>query len=393
MAGIAAAGALTARASATPAGATAGAPARAPAWELALATPDDDAALRALLRRSVIPGAVRIAFTREPHYGAGDALAGAEEVTLVARRAGAVVAMGRCSVHTLHRNGQLQRVGYLGELRVLPGTPSTARLLRDGYALLAESVAARQVDGVVTSIATDNAHARRILERGQRFGLPAYRPFAPLVTLVMPVPARARGGPSPGPAHASTVPADALTAFLQRHAIAGQLTLSWDAARWAALAAHGITPASFAVVEREGHVAAAAAVWDQRPFRQTVIDGYGGALRVVRPWLNVVQRLRGAPPLPPPGAVLAQGAVLGATVPDPRDWPALWRALERHAAARGVAWLAITRGANDPQLPALRALRRARTYHTTLYDVAWRDRRSWGAPWDARPVRPEVGLL
>ena len=37
--------------------------------------PEDDAALRALLRASVVPGAVRVAFTREPRYAAGEGLA------------------------------------------------------------------------------------------------------------------------------------------------------------------------------------------------------------------------------------------------------------------------------------------------------------------------------
>jgi hypothetical protein len=230
-----------------------------------------------------------------------------------------------------------------------------------------------------------------VLERGRRFGLPAYRALAPLVTLVAPVMRAAhttRAATGQGP-----IDLDALTSFLQRHAADGQLTLGWDAARWAALAAHGITPAAFSVVQRAGRIVAAAAAWDQRPFRQTVIDGYTGALRVARPWLNVVQRLRGAPPLPSPGKVLAQGALLGATVPDARDWPALWHALQARAAAAGLAWLAVTRDANDPQLPALRHLLQAREYRTTLYEVAWRDRPSWPEAWDDRPFRPEVGLL
>jgi len=363
----------------------------APPWELSLAGAGDDAALRTLLRRSVMPGPVRVAFTREPHYAAADGLAGAEDFTLVARRAGAVLGMGRCSIHTLHRNGQPQRLGYLGELRVLPGTASSARLLRDGYSALVEMASRTRVDGYVTSIATDNQRARRVLERGRRFGLPSYRPLAPLVTLVAPVRRRStarRAAEAPGPCDP-----DALTDFLQRHAREGQLSLSWDAARWTALARHGITPASFTVVQEGGRIVAAAAVWDQRAFRQTVIDGYAGALQLTRPWINVVQRLRGAPPLPPPGAVLAQGALLGATVPDPRDWPALWHGLQARAVAAGVSWLAVTRDANDPQLDALRRLLRPREYRTTLYEVSWPDRPSWPGAWDARPFRPEVGLL
>ena len=44
---------------------------------VALATPADEADVRALLRNTVMPGAVRVAFTREPDYFAGEGLAGA----------------------------------------------------------------------------------------------------------------------------------------------------------------------------------------------------------------------------------------------------------------------------------------------------------------------------
>ncbi len=378
MAGIAALGELSAR--------------RAPAaaWELSLASPDDDADLRALLRRAVIPGAVRVAFTREPQYAAGEGVAGARDVTVLARRAGEVVGMGRCTVRTLHRNGALRRIGYLGELRIAPGTSAAARLLRDGYGRLTAAVADTGVEGFITSIATDNVRARRVLEFGPRMGLPEYRPLASLVTLVAPV--RRRTPRVADDAAAAGDPADA-TQFVRDHAREAQLTLPWDDAQWPALHAHDVAPHDMCVARRDGRIVAAAAVWDQRPFRQTVIDGYAGALQLTRPLLNVIQRLRGLPPLPHPGHILAQGALLGVTVPHARDWPSLWRALQQRAAVQGLSWLTLTRDASDPQLSALRTLLRARAYHTVLYEVVWHDRPSWPDRWDGRRFAPEVGLL
>jgi hypothetical protein len=284
----------------------------------------------------------------------------------------------------------LERVGYLGELRIAPGTPSSARLLRDGYALLADSVSSFGVAGFFTSIASDNLRARRVLERGPRLGLPVYRPLASLVTLVAPV--RRPAAADPDALVADAEPEES-TAFVRDHARRAQLTLPWNDGQWAALGAHAALPRDMCVVRRGGAIVAAAAVWDQRSFRQTVIDGYDGSLRVTRPLVNVVQRLRGLPPLPAGGSVLAQGALLGATVPHPQDWAALWRKLQRRAAASGLQWLTLTRDARDPHLAALRSLMRAREYHTTLYDVAWPDRPSWHDGWDGRRFAPEVGLL
>jgi hypothetical protein len=354
-----------------------------PATEFALAQPDDDAELRALLRRSVIPGAVRIAFTREPNYFGDAGLAGRDDVTLTARRAGQLVGMGRCSVHTLFRNGRPRRIGYLGELRVDPRLPATPRMLRDGYQFLSRHVSA---DGFFTSIASDNERARRVLERGAAFGLPAYEKLCDLVTLVAPVRTSSRRP------DATTREGD-LVPFLANSARQSHLTLAWTADQWRALAGHGIRPQSFAIAHHHGRIAGAAAIWDQRRFRQTVVDGYTGGLSIARPLINTMQMLRGCAPLPPPGSVLAQGVLLGAGVVDPDDWRLLWPALEARAAAMELQWLAIARDARDADLPVLRRLLRAREYRTALYAVAWHDGPSWPEPWDTRYFRPEVALL
>lgn len=364
----------------------------APAEGVSAFTPEHDAALRALLRASVIPGSVRVAFTREPSYTAGEGLAGATDHTVIAHQGGALVGVGRCSILPLHRNGQPQRVGYLGELRVVPGTPRAVRLLRAGYTALSHAVRGEQAHAFFTSITSDNGRARRVLEHGGRMGLPSYRPLAALVTLIAPVRQGALASTSETGAPCTPDEQDELLDFLDRQAQGVHLSLSWSVERLQALAAHGVQLSDFIVVRRAGAIVGAAAVWDQRPFRQIVVDGYDRTLRLARPVANVALRLGARAPLPPPGSVLAQGALLGAAVVQPSDWSLLWPALQRQAAQQGLDWLSLSRDARAPELPTLRSLLHAREYHTTLYDVAL------GAPakhatWDARLVRPEVGLL
>ena len=48
-------------------------------------------------------------------------------------------------------------------------------------------------------------------------------------------------------------------------------------------------------------IVAAAALWNQRPFRQVRITGYAPWLRMVRPLANLGLSLLGYPELPPPG--------------------------------------------------------------------------------------------
>jgi hypothetical protein len=330
-----------------------------------------------------MPGSVRIAFTREPDYFAGDGLAGADDVTIVARRNGAVVGSGRCSIYPLARNGESCRIGYLGLLRVADATRQAATLLREGYELLGSEVQ-RRADAFFTSIATENTRARRVLERGGRLRLPCYEALCELVTIIAPVrrkPVTVR----------ERVDVGEVIEFLLPASRGFHLSLDWNAGMIGDLQRHGVDARDFVVLRRQGRIAGAAAVWDQRAFRQTVIAGYDGALATVRPMVNAVRVMRGRPALPAPGTVLAQAALLGATVRDPGHWPDLWREVQARAAERGVEWLTISRDARDPELPVLRRLARGREYRTILYDVTWAGGRK--ATWDQGLFRPEVGLL
>lgn len=352
---------------------------------VAVAEREDDAGLRRLLRESVIPGAVRVAFTREPDYFAADGLAGAEDLTIVAREGGRVTGSGRCSIYPLFRDGVRHRIGYLGLLRLAPEARESPRLIRDGYELLRQEVISR-ADGFFTSIASDNARARRVLELGGRLGLPAYRRLCDLVTLVAPVRKRTETSPEP-------VQLDGLIEFLAQDARRFQLSLAWDPTLLHDLARHDVSTRDFAVVRREGRIVACAAVWDQRAFRQTVIDGYEGALDTFRPIVDAMLVMRRRPRLPAPGSMLGQGMILGASVPDPRDWAELWPRLQCLASARGLSWVAIARDARDPDLAILRRLTRGREYRTTLYEVTWSGAERWPDSMDRHVFRPEVGLL
>lgn len=343
----------------------------------------DGAGLRALLRQGVMPGTVRLAMTREPDFFAADGLAGAEDVTVVARQDGAVSGMGRVSVLRLMKNGSARRIGYVGSLRVAPGLRESPRLIRAGYDLLARETPA--AEAWFTSIAADNHRARTVLEKGTRFGIPAYRALCALVTLVAP--ARAAVGARGGPAAQ-----EALSAFLAAQAARYHLALSWDDRVWTALRHHGLSPDDFVVVRQHGAIVAAGAVWDQRAFRQVIVDGYDSALRWGRPAVNLVLRLSGRSALPAPGSVLRSGSVFGAFVREPGLWAELWPLLQARAAASGLSWITLARDARDPELAVLRRIARAREYGTTLYDIALNPDVT-PASYDRRWFRPEVALL
>src|SRR6185436_9485087 len=87
-----------------------------------LATPDDDADLRRLLRENPIAGSISLSFEREPCYFDAAIVEGPFHQTIVARESdsGRVIAFGNRSVRPLFVNGQVQDIGYMSQLRVNP---------------------------------------------------------------------------------------------------------------------------------------------------------------------------------------------------------------------------------------------------------------------------------
>ena len=372
---------------------TAPAPTRRPV-RFAVAGPGDDAAIRQLLRASPLRGAISLSLEREPNYFLGSGLAGATDTTIVAYEHQRLVCMGRCTTRPCWFNGEVRRVGYLGELRLDPAARGSVDVVRQGYRFFQEHARPNPADFYFTSVAADNGRARRLLERGG-LGLPSYEFLSDYVTLLVPV--SRRPGPPPLPLVAAEArDLAALAAFLNTAARARQLAAAWTADGLAGLARHGLPLGDFYLLKDQGRIVACAALWDQRGFRQTVIRDYSPALAWSRPALNFAARLTGSPGLPPRGAVLAHAFVSPLVVlPDGGVTVAgLVRSLLPVAARRGLDFLTLGFPAGNAARPELERRFQCRTYASRLYRVRWSDGDGAGAfPPQAGPFHPEVALL
>jgi hypothetical protein len=370
-----------------------GADARVEGVEFAVATRADEAGLRALLRATPTRGgSVSLGFEREPDYFAGENAGGASDTTIVARREGRVVCMGRCSRRVVYVNGRRREAGYLGGLRLAPGTRGGLAVLRAGYAFFARLEAEQPAEFYYTSVASGNARARTVLESG-RVGLPKYEALADLTTVAWPV----RRGVGSG-RNQARVEEPELIEFLDAQARRQALAMPWTEETWAVLNRHGLGAEDFCVVRREGRIVAAGGVWDQSAWRQTVVAGYAGAAGWLRPVINGFARVAGRPGLPAVGERLRQACVHPLAVAEDAteaDVGVLLEKLERRAKAAGVEWLIASVATEDALRAVLARRSGAREYATRLYAV------TLPGPGTAKVdlelngqrVRPEAGLL
>lgn len=357
-----------------------------------VATRDDEPALRRLLRDNPMRGAITLTFEREPNYFVGTHLADADDTTIVAHDGPRLVCMGRCVTRTCSVNGLPRRVAYLGELRLDATAQGRFDILRGGYRFFHELQRTAPADVTFTSIAADNLRARRLLERGVPW-LPRYGFLTEFVTLLLPTrgtrPSVAANVPQPELDRAE------LVEFLNDHASRYQLAAWWTEEKLASLEHHGLGLEDFSVTRgHDGQIVAAAGLWDQRSFRQTVVRGYSPALALARPWMNLAARAFGTPHLPPVDRVLAHALVCPFALSSDASGrlPDLIAMLAGRAARLGLEYLTLGFAAGDPRLGALQDRFRHRAYLSRLYRVRWPED-AGSLALDARPFLPEIAFL
>lgn len=341
--------------------------------------PEDDAALRRLLRERPMEGAIRVALTREPSFAAAAAVEGERHHTFVAEdlERQRLLGFGCRSVRRVYHHGRPALVGYLSQLRAAPGA-SGLRRLRAGYRWLRATRRDDEAHFDLTTILADNRPARRLLERGLP-GLPVYRPLAEIETLILsvrPTPREAlrRRSGRPAPRRLSAQDLPAIVSHLQRELSTRPFAPVWEAKQLGpGGSARGLEASDLWGIEERGELVACGGIWDQRAFKQARVAGYAGWLGALRRPLNPFLRLVGQPMLPPPGTTLAMASIACFAVrgAEPERAIALLEALRLEARRRGLEQLAISLAEGDRLLAPIHRRFAARRYRSLLYAVCW----------------------
>ncbi|MFN7950659.1 MAG: hypothetical protein U0610_02955 [bacterium] len=367
-----------------------------------LADDADDAELRRLLRDNAMPGGISVAFHREPSFFRAVGIEGDAQQVIVGRDAAdpaRIRGVATRSTRTMWVNGQARRIGYLSGLRVDPAVRQSIWLAR-GYQKLRELHEADPVPVYVSTIIEDNALARSVLASG-RAGLPRYRDLGRLRTFSVHLAGRARGARVPGIAvePGSAERLGEIVACLARHGATRQFAPRWLAADFAGDSPRvpDLRPEDFRVALRGGRVVGTMARWDQSRFKQTVVVGYGGAMRWLRPLYGLAGRLLGFAPLPKPGLPFHYFHAAFASVDPGEDDPrAVFRLLLStlfdEARGKDYGFFMLGLHERDPLVGVLDEFRYT-PYDARIYAVHWPDGAAFADELDARPPAPEVSTL
>jgi hypothetical protein len=371
-----------------------------PGVRFAEAGPSDDADLRRLLRDNPVPGGFSLAFVREPDFFRAAAIEGDVNQGVIMRdeASGRLIGVGARAVRDGFVNGARERLGYLGQLRIDQAFRGRRGLLRGGFA---EVRRLHEADGAtrlyLTTIIEGAEAARRALTSG-RPGLPTYEARGRLCTLALPLWRRRRLAAPAGVRIRQAGDADLgdLVACLGRNLGRYQLAPAWSEDDLRSVArTPDLSSTDFWVAERAERVIGCVARWDQSGFKQTVVHGYRGALRLARPLVNLCAPLIGVPRLPAAGQPLPHAYLSHAAVDG--DDVEVWLALASRAfdASVGGPWSYLTFAFSDghPLLEPTRRAFRTLQYWSVIYVVYWEDGREAAARLDERVCQPELAIL
>jgi hypothetical protein len=365
-------------------------------FQIGLATPADDFAIRGLCRREAMPGNIVVTYEREPDFSLGCRVTGSEFQVLVARDSqdGEVVGVACRSTRTLFINGHAQRFGYLGQLRIDQRFRGRWLVSR-GFSLLKQLHERDPLPAYLVSIIEGNDEAETILVRKPRKSFPSFHPVANFCTLAISL-RRAKPQLNCHAEISSATPSQIpeLTRFLQAHGQQRQFFPVWTEAAFQQLTSLGVPIEDILVARRGGEIAGIAGLWDQGAYKQTIVQGYSGWVKAAAPVYNFGAHWFGRAALPRPGTKLrsAYAAFICIANDEAHIFAALLRELYSRARLRGFEYLLIGLDARDPLLPVARKYAHV-LYPSRLYLAEWPDGGHFHEQLDDRPAYVDIAAL
>jgi hypothetical protein len=350
---------------------------------LRLATSADDASLRNLLRENALPGSISLSYEREPDYFKAAGVDGTLSQTIINinDETGECLGMGTRIIRPMYLNGEVQDVGYMSHLRVNLRRQwglSLAREMVSSFRKFHELHADGRVPFYLMSVIAGNSPASRLLT-AELPGMPFARQYARMFTYAVS-PRRAKKEiPLPHGLifqRGTTEYIPEIMACLQRSGARRQFAPHWSAENlFTSVQTPNLHPEDFFLAIKDSRVAGCLALWDQTPFKQSVVRGYSSRMARWRPLINLLSHFVDMPYLPKVNSALPYcfASHLAIDNDDPLIFTSLLRELYNETKRRGFNYFTIGLSESNPLLAVLTKSYLHFTYPSQIYLMAWQD--------------------
>ena len=329
--------------------------------------------LRRLSSSISLKGPVKMSYEREPDFFHSLEIEGSHIDVVTARLAARVVGFATQTIRLRYVDGAPENVAYLGMARVEPGMRGR-QVSPQAFTLFRQVQKAHDVSRVISSVITDKkgVHA---FPQDARDGIPGFQPIAKICTLVIPIRTAPAMALPTGIRQARRKDLEGIVQCLNRNNQHLQYAEVWaESDILSTRRTRGLNVEDFFISIQDGQVTGCVAVWDQREFKQTRINGYRGALKLARPIVNTISRPLARPRLPDAGALFEFAFLSHLAVDDdnPELTGQLLNSIVNFASRqRNLPNLVLGLDVGDHRLPMVAQSLGGMQYRTTLCRVVW----------------------
>jgi hypothetical protein len=343
-----------------------------------IAQESDDCAIRKVFQDTPMDGKVGVTFKREPSYFDAAKIGNEFHQTIIATdgMTNDIVGLGSRSIKPGYINGEVTNIGYLSSLRIKDDYCNNILLAR-GYEYLNKLHRDKKASIYITSIIEDNNYAIDLLT-SQRAGLPRYLDMGLYCTTAIGL-SRKKHNISGNikVIRGSHKNIDAIVECLNRNGKDKQFYPYYTNELF--LSNNGILRDfridNFYIALKNNNVVGTIAKWDQGNFKQTIIAGYKGFLRFIKPFYNLGATVIGLPKLPRPNTQLKflYTGFIAVDTNEVEIFRALLRAMYNDAVDSNYDYLLVGLHENDPLLRPIREDYHFIRYNSRVFVVCWDD--------------------
>ncbi len=372
-----------------------------------VAGPEEDESIRQLLRETEMPGSVSLTFEREPSFFEASTVEGDTHQTYAVREPHThrIVGMGSRADFVAWINGEQRKIGYYSQMRVAREYQKKRGVPVRSFELSLK-LYQKETDPppfFITTIIEDNIAARRYLGSNRVKGFPTYHEREVFSTLALPLSRRRILSRNFSTKmrdfkirSATFSDLSQIVQCLQRNGKRFQFTPVWTEQNLVdPLRCRGLRIEDFFVAVQNGAIVGCLAIWNQMAFKQSVVRGYSGWMRVARPLINIFGPLLGLPKLPDIGCVFPHAYLSHIAIDDLNEdvFITLVSAAHRFSLDKGWSYLALGFSERNPLLQAVKKHFRVMEYRAVLYTANWPGKESEVEKIDGRIAHPELAML
>lgn len=262
------------------------------------ASETDDAAIRKLLS---IPmqGEISLSMKREPAYFKSVCVEGHYNDTFIGRctQSRDVVAVASCSEKAAYINGNIDQIAYFSALRFAESHRSMRNLTK-AYRYVLEERKSRNIAYNLTSIVSDNHHAKRVLSSNIS-NLPRYTHFGKYGIKALLSFNSCKSVPGLSIHQATEFDLPRIIKFLQSEGKRKQFFPHYELSDFnSGGLLQGLKAGDCFIAEKENQIQGLMGLWNQSPFKQNIVASYSLKMKLLRPIYNAFSATRKHPKLP-----------------------------------------------------------------------------------------------